>query len=96
MYDEVIQKILKYEEEFLFDPGLSWTKSQIQERAYARWTVDEILTSIMDHPFTEPELIVENFIIKIEYLLHISENATVNTIFTIAENTAENLLGLIL
>lgn len=96
MYDEAIQKILKYEEEFLFEPGPHWPKKSIQEHAYARWTVDEILISIMDHPFTEPELIVENFIIKIEYLLHISENATANTIFTIAENTAENLLGLIL
>ncbi|MDO5540800.1 MAG: hypothetical protein Q4F83_12160 [Eubacteriales bacterium] len=96
MNEDAIQKILNYEKEFLFEPYLCWSKEDIQKQAYARWTVDEILTSIMDHPFTEPELIVENFIIKIEYLLHISENATANTIFTIAENTAENLLGLIL
>ncbi len=96
MNEDAIQKILNYEKEFLFEPYSCWSKENIRKQAYARWTVDEILISIMDHPFTEPELIVENFIIKIEYLLHISENATANTIFTIAENTAENLLGLIL
>lgn len=96
MYDEAIQKILKYEEEFLFEPGLHWSKKNIQERAYARWATEEILLTIMDHPFVEPDMIVEEFIIKMEYFLHISENTTANSIFTIAENTAEDILGLIL
>lgn len=96
MHDEAIQKILKYEEEFLFEPGSHWPKPQIQERAYARWAVEEILLAIMDHPFTDPDTIVEGFIIKMEFFLHISENTTANSIFTIAENTAEDILGLIL
>lgn len=96
MYDEAIQKILKYEEEVLFEPGLHWPKKKIQERSYARWAAEEILLSIMDHPFTEPDMIIEEFIIKMECFLHISENTTANSIFTIAENTAEDILGLIL
>lgn len=96
MYDEVIQKILKYEEEFLFEPGLHWPKKEIQKRSYARWASEEIILSIMNRPFVEPDMIVEEFIIKMEYFLHISENATTNSIFTIAESTAEDILGLIL
>lgn len=96
MNEETVQKILKYEEEFLFEPGPHWPKSQIQERAYARWAAEEILLEIMDHPFTDPDMIVEKFIIKMEFFLHISENATTNSIFTIAEDTAEDILGLIL
>lgn len=96
MYDEAIQKILKYEEEVLFEPGIHWSKQKIQERSYARWAAEEILMAMMDHPFAMPDMIIEEFIIKMEYLLHISENTTANFIFTIAENTAEDILGLIL
>lgn len=96
MNEEVIQKILKYKEDSLFAPGSHWHKEKIQERAYARWAVDEILLSVMEHPFTDPDLLIENFIIKMEYFLHISENTTSNFIFAIAENTAEDILGFIL
>lgn len=96
MYDEAIQKIMNYEKEFLFEPGSHWPKQNIQQQAYERWAVEEILLAIMDHPFADPEIIIEGFIIKMEYLLHISEDTTANSIFTIAENTAENILGLIL
>lgn len=96
MYDEVIQKILKYEEEFLFEPGPHWPKQEIRKRSYARWASEEIILSIMNRPFVEPDMIVEEFIIKMEYFLHISENTTTNSIFTIAESTAEDILGLIL
>ena len=96
MHDEVIRKILNYEEEFLFEYGPHWPKQEIQKRSYARWASEEIILSIMDRPFVEPDMIVEEFIIKMEYFLHISENATTNSIFTIAESTAEDILGLIL
>lgn len=96
MNEEAIQKILNYKEKKLLESGSHWPKEKIQERAYAGWAIDEILLSVMEHPFTEPDTIVENFIIKMEYFLHISEDAISNFIFSIAENTAEDILGLIL
>lgn len=96
MNDEAIQKILNYKKDYLFEPGSHWPKDKIQERAYASWAADEILLYVMDHPFSDPDTIIENFIIKTEYFLHISDDATSNFIFTIAENTAEDILGLIL
>ena len=56
MNDEVIQKILNYANEHLFEPGVHWPKSVIMERSYERWAVDEILLAIMDHPMTEADL----------------------------------------
>lgn len=96
MNDEVIQKILNYANEHLFEPGVHWPKSVIMERSYERWAVDEILLAIMDHPMTEAGLVIEGFILKMELFLHMSEEPTNNYIFQVAENTAETLLGLIL
>lgn len=96
MNEEAIQKILNYKENSLFEPSSQWPKEKIQERAYASWAADEILLSVMDHPFTDPDTIIENFILKMEYFLHISDDDTSNFISIIAENTAEDILGLIL
>lgn len=96
MNDEIIQKILNYANEHLFEPGGNWPKSAIMERSYEKWAVDEILLAIMDHPMTEADLVIEGFILKMELFLHISDEPTNNYIFQVAENTAETLLGLIL
>lgn len=96
MNDEVIQKILNYTNEHLFESGENWPKSAIMERSYERWAVDEILLAIMDHPMTEADLVIEGFILKMELFLHMSDEPTNNHIFQVAENTAETLLGLIL
>lgn len=96
MNEEAIQKILNYKRDVLCESDSRWSKEKIRERAYARWAADEILLSIMDYPFMEPDTIVANFIIKMEYFLYISEDAASRFIFTIAEDTAEKILGLIL
>ena len=59
MNDEVIQKILNYANEHLFEPGGNWPKSAIMERSYEKWAVDEILLAIMDHPMSEADLVIE-------------------------------------
>ena len=96
MNDEAIQKIMNYTNVHLFEPGANWPKSDIMERSYERWAVDEILLSLMDHPMTEADLVIEGFILKMELFLYLSENPENNHIFQVAENTAETLLGLIL
>ena len=52
--------------------------------------------TIMDHPLTEADFVIEGFILKMEFFLHMSGNQANNLIFQVAENTAEALLGLIL
>lgn len=96
MNDEVIQKIMNYASMNLFEPDAHWSKSAIMERSYERWAVDEILLALMDHPMTEADLVIEGFILKMEFFLYLSENPANNHIFQVAENTAETLLGLIL
>ncbi|WP_419504159.1 hypothetical protein [Enterocloster sp.] len=96
MNDEAIQKIISYANEYLFEPRSNWSKQAIMERSYERWAVDEILLTIMDHPLTEADFVIEGFILKMEFFLHMSGNQANNLIFQVAENTAEALLGLIL
>lgn len=95
MNDEAIQKIISYANEYLFEPRSNWSKQAIMERSYERWAVDEILLTIMDHPLTEADFVIEGFILKMEFFLHMSGNQANNLIFQVAENTAEALLGLI-
>lgn len=96
MNDEAIQKIISYTNEYLFEPRSNWSKQAIMERSYERWAVDEILLTIMDHPLTEADFVIEGFILKMEFFLHMSGNQANNLIFQVAENTAEALLSLIL
>lgn len=96
MNDEAIQKIMKYANECLFEPGDDWPKQEFLQRSYERWAVDEILLSIMDHPLVEADLVLDGFILKMELFLRMSENQKNNFIFQVAEDTAEKLLGLIL
>ncbi len=96
MNDEAIQKIVNYAGEYLFEPDNNWPEEAFLERSYERWAVDEILLALMDHPLTEADMVIEGFILKMELFLHLSDNSQNNFIFTVAENTAEVLLGLIL
>lgn len=75
---------------------IGWDICYMIERSYERWAVDEILLTIMDHPLTEADFVIEGFILKMEFFLHMSGNQANNLIFQVAENTAEALLGLIL
>ena len=67
MNDEAIQKIISYANEYLFEPRSNWSKQAIMERSYERWAVDEILLTIMDHPLTEADFVIEGFILKMEF-----------------------------
>lgn len=96
MNDEAIQKIQRYLEGCLVEPERNWPKDLFRERSYERWAIHEILSLILDNPFREAELIVWQFALQMECFLHIAESSTTKTMFTVAENTAEEILGLIL
>ncbi len=92
MNEEVIQKILNYRNNICSKPDPNLSEVDIRENAYELWAIDEILCSLWNHPFTDAETVIENFVITMQYFLHISESETASSIFTIAENTAEDIL----
>lgn len=96
MNEEAIRKIISYTNESLFEPGTYWPKNEFLRRSYERWASDEIISALMDHPFTEADVVIEEFILKMELFLRLSDKPESNFIFHVAEDTAETFLGLIL
>lgn len=91
--DEAIFKIQNYLNNDLFEPSLNWPKDEFRKRCYSRWAVNEIITRIMDRPLDPPDQIIELFLIEM-IIYSIRENDS-DEIFSIASNTAEELLGLL-
>lgn len=85
--------IMRYIEEYLFEPGINWPKKEFDIRSYSRWVAYEILELIMDNPFISAESLIQGLIIKMIYLSCISDNN--NNAFTIAVDTAEDILNLL-
>lgn len=93
---ENIEKITNYANKHFLEANISQSNQDIMKQAYERWAIDEILLEMMEHPMTDAGLLIERFILKVEFFLCMSENPTNNFIFKVAGNTAKKLLGLIL
>lgn len=91
--DEAIFKIQNYLNNDLFEPSLNWPKDEFRKRCYSRWAVNEIITRIMDRPLDPPDQIIELFLI--EMIIYSTRENDSDEIFSIASNTAEELLGLL-
>lgn len=90
---EAIFKIQNYLNNVLFEPSLNWPKDEFRKRCYSRWAVNEIITRIMDRPFDPPDQVVEIFLL--EMIIYSTRENKSDDVFTIASNTAEEILGLL-
>lgn len=61
-------------------------------RSYERWAAFEICERIMDHPFTDPIMTIEDFYLEI---IPYGFNESSNFIFQIAVETVEKILLLL-
>lgn len=94
MNESAIQAILAYRDEHLFEPEMNWPKYWFDQRSYSRWSANEILKFIIDRPFTPAVEIVEDFALKMEHLLYVSEDKASSSIFSIARDTAADILDI--
>lgn len=95
MNEAAIIKIMSHIENALFEPQYKWDESIFKERSYARWAAFEILARIMDSPFTPPDLIIDEFIIKMAYFSCINEDTEASRMFIIARDAAQDILDII-
>lgn len=95
MNEVAIYKIMGYIENALFEPRYRWSESVFKERSYSRWAAFEILERIMDRPFTPPDLIIDEFIIKMEYFSCFHEDTEASRMFIIARDAAQDILEII-
>jgi len=73
---------------------MNWPLCYFNQRSYSRWAANEILELVMDNPFSTPIDIIEEFIIKMDYFSCI--DLSTSLIFSIAKDTAEDILYLFL
>lgn len=95
MNETAIQKIQQALEENLFEPNKGWSDYIFEERSYARWAAYEIMNRIMDRPYDDPEIIVEEFALMIAKLGSETRVSTKRRIFLIAYQTAADILTIL-
>lgn len=65
------------------------------EKSYARWAIYELMNRISARPFEFPDVIVEEFIFEMSYLIKSTNKSTKRHIFEIARDAAEDILTII-
>ena len=94
MNDEAVAIIFKYLEEYLFEPMKDWPKEEIERRSYERWAAYEIVESLMDHPFTTADIVIDEFIFKMIFFAHLAKERKQQFIFAI--DVAETIRSLLI
>lgn len=96
MNEQEVRVIQRYVDEVLFEPHINWPKYEFKDQSYSRWAAYEILNLIMDHPFTEASITVEEFMLKMDYFYALAGNdEKARFLFTSARHTAETIFDLI-
>lgn len=95
IHEEAAIKIIRYMDECLFEPEQNWDRYQFEKRSYERWAAIELMENILDRPTESPELVAEEFILKMRIYFSIADDVNVNIIFQTAIQTAEDILGLL-
>lgn len=96
MNEDAAIVIINYMEENLFEPKQNWPKDEFYRRSYSRWAANEILELVLKHPFDAAHSLIEGFFFQMLYFSHLSKSESANLIFSIAMETAEDILLLFL
>ena len=90
--DTAVSAICKYAKKYLPSPSFDWPRDKFSKRSYQQWAAYEICHRIMDHPFEDPTIIVEEFIFEMAMYASYGEDEARSFIFQSAVETAEELL----
>ena len=91
---DIINRIRAYQQEHLFPPCANWPKYFFDERVYARWASEEIISLLKQHPHRPPRKLISAFIEKMDELAFLAEKHETDYIFIIARDEAKNILTL--
>lgn len=89
-----IQRVMTSLDENLFEPGYSWPDRAFEARSYARWAAFEIWERLTDRPRERPDDILCEFMLQMYSLAELTEDPKKKRIFTIAAETAEDIMTL--
>lgn len=89
------QILLGYLNNSLFEPSIKWPKDEFLAWSYSRWAVCEIVERLLDDPFGDAELIIETFLLEIEWCKIRANGRSAEFIFGTAKDTACDILNLV-
>lgn len=92
MYEESISVIVDYIENSIGEIDDIWPEHIFEYRANERWAANEILERVMDSPFDDPEIVVEEFFLEMCLYERQTTFEHKKKIFSIAKTTAEKIL----
>lgn len=105
MNEKAISIIQKYVDKNLFKPRSNWSKYYFKERSYSRWAAYEIQERIIEEILRLPTHItgreqkisieiIKEFINEMDYYNEINSNRNSSFIFSVAKDTAKEILYL--
>lgn len=73
-------------------PYFDWPQHELEEVAFSRCAIEEILQLVWDHPWTLASDTIENFALTMELYKHSSVTDDQERIFSVSEETALEVL----
>lgn len=92
--DLAVHRILECLEENLFEPNRTWPDAVFERRSYSRWAAYEITEMIMARPYEDPDILIQEFMLKMMVLENSTSDKHKKRIFNIAIDAAEDILTL--
>ena len=91
--DTAVQALLDYLRES-DEPEIFWPRHHFEESCFSRWAAWEMIEAILDHPFDDPEDVIEEFTMKMVIFSSIADGTDEGRIFSIAADCADECLTL--
>lgn len=91
--DTVVQALIDYLNES-DEPEIYWPRHHFEESCFSRWAAWEMIEAILDHPFDDPEDVIEEFTMKMVIFSSIADGTDEGLIFSIAADFADECLTL--
>lgn len=90
--DTAVSTIHRYIDKHLFSPSASWEKCKFRKRSYQQWAAYEICDRILDKPFDDPIVVIDEFAMEMSvYASHGTDDFR-KFIFENAVEIAEDLI----
>lgn len=83
---------MAYINDYYCEPPFCWHEQLFEEMSYSRWAAFEIVDRLLDRPLDPPEVVVEDFLLRVALYSQVVKTPTQRRMFSIAEDTAEDIL----
>lgn len=88
----VIRGVRSYIRRYCSKPAPIWPKREFINKAYIRWTADEMIDYLLNHGFHHPMYALEEFLKKMDQYSCVGKDVDNRYIFSIAYDAAQDII----